>query len=419
MNSRSRLLILLACSGMSLVFSGCLRDSMTRTYQIRRPIYSVKANVLAAINGDPQTSLASIGDIYLKDQYVYVNEIDKGIHVLDNSDPTSPKQVAFLAIPGNEDLVIHGNTLYADMYGDLLGIDITDPTHVKVLSVTEALFPDRMYLNGYGMDSNTVITGWIVKDTTMVQNQSGCNACYPTIYYGAGGPLPAMNLASAASTSVNGVSGSEARFVLINDYLCAITERHSLGILDVSSNSPKILYNTFSGYDLETIYPFKDKVFLGSAEGTFIYDVSNPASPTEVCSWTHGTACDPVITDGQYAYVTLKSGTNCGGASNELDVLDVSQLPDIYQVGSYPMTGPGGLSKSGNLLFVCDAASGVRVFDASQPRDLKQINSIDTRNPYDLIATNNDLILVGADGLYQYNYANPKQISPLSLFNIH
>ena len=51
-----------------------------------------------------------------------------------------------------------------------------------------------------------------------------------------------------------------------------------------------------------------------------MYDVSNPVQPVKLGEFAHGRACDPVITDGNYAYVTLHAGDGCGGDANELHV---------------------------------------------------------------------------------------------------
>jgi hypothetical protein len=173
-----------------------------------------------------------------------------------------------------------------------------------------------------------------------------------------------------------------------------------------------------AGYDLETIYPFRDQLFLGSAEGVYIYDLSNPAKPVQTGQFTHGHACDPVIADGNYAYVTLHAGTSCGGASNELDVLDVQNLLAVTPVRIYPMTKPQGLCKDGNLLFVCDGNTGVKVFDAQDPANLKQLTTSANSQAYDVIASNQRLLVVADKGLYQYDYSNPSSLKLLSLFPI-
>jgi hypothetical protein len=422
LNIRRMILLgsILACSPLILI-QGCSKgtsQSKTRTYTytLYTPIYQLKQSVLAAINGDPLQPIDSLGKIYIKDNLIFLNDVDKGIHVIDNSDPTHPTQIAFLNIPGTQDIAIKGNTLFADMYSDLLSIDITDLHHVQINTMLPALFTDRQYVNGYSMDSNQVIVNWIKKDTTVTVP---ANYYYPPngIYWG----YSNNSFAPAASSAANqvGVAGSTAKMVLINNYLYAITEMHMLGSIDITNPKAPVLASNFdAGFDLETIYPFKDKLFLGSDIGTFIYDISNPANPTQTGQFTHGQACDPVITDGTYAYITLHAGTSCGGASNELDVVNVQNLSEPSLVRTYPMTSPEGLSKDGNLLFVCDGPNSVRVFDATAPDNLKLLSLVNAQGPYDVIAANHDLLVVGSQGLNQYYYGDAGDIRQLSFYAI-
>ena len=53
-----------------------------------------------------------------------------------------------------------------------------------------------------------------------------------------------------------------------------------------------------------------------------------------------------MITDGTYAYITLHAGSYCGGASNELDVVNVHDLPQTSLVKVYPMTRPEAIYRS-------------------------------------------------------------------------
>src|SRR5436309_14397061 len=109
-------LSLLIGAMLLLILPGCFKDKITKTYTVITPVYTLKTSFLGSINGNPAQPIGTIGRIYTKDQFIYLNEPDKGIHVIDNSDPTHPKQIAFFNIPGNEEMAIKGNTLYADMY---------------------------------------------------------------------------------------------------------------------------------------------------------------------------------------------------------------------------------------------------------------------------------------------------------------
>ena len=411
------MLIALFAAGYMLVFlTGCIKDKTTSThtvtYTIMTPVLKSKADVLATINGNPSEVVQKAGKIYIKDQFIYLNEIDRGIHIIDNSNPSQPSQVAFLNIPGNRDIAAKGNILYADMYNDLLAIDISNPQKVSVTNRIANFFISRMY--GYGsVDDKYVAVDWIKKDTVV--------AFTDRYYQTGGGDMLALNNAGSGGPKSNGsgIAGSMASMVLMNDYLYAIREPHSVGIVDIATAATLRLDTTFyAGFDLETIYPFEDKLFLGSSTGMFMYDLANPTSPVQLGTFSHGRACDPVVTDGEYAYVTLRGGTSCGGNDNELNIIDVKDLMNPVLVKTYPLTGPTGLTKDGNLLFVCDGTSGVRLYDASDPGELKQLQQIDSDEPYDVIATNKTAMIVGKNGLYQYDYSDLDNIRLLSFYSL-
>jgi len=409
-----KLLSLIACSFTIFLFGGCSKDkATTKTYTIMRPIYEDKASVLAAINGSPSEAFSSPGKIYIKDNLIFINEIDKGIHVIDNTNPSHPQQIAFLKVPGNEDIAVKGNILYADMYGDLLAIDITDVHHVHLTCTVHNFFTEREVVNGFSSDSNHVIVDWIKKDTTV---SIDINPYYPPVDC-RGCDFAMYDAAAAPVASTTGQAGSMAKMVLLNDYLYAISERHSLGIVSVTNaTTPHFEGSMFAGYDLETIYPFEDKLFMGSDIGMFMYDVSNPVQPVSLGEFSHGRACDPVVTDGQYAYITLHAGTECGGEANELDVVNVQNLEQSELVRTYPMTKPTGLCKDGSFLFICDSTA-VKIYDASSPAQLQLVNQVTCNSPYDVIARNHVAVVVNSTGIYQYDYSDIHHIQQLSFLS--
>ncbi|MFM2358213.1 MAG: hypothetical protein RLY16_205, partial [Bacteroidota bacterium] len=146
----------------------------------------------------------------------------------------------------------------------------------------------------------------------------------------------------------------------------------------------------------------------------YIYNISNPTNPTQLGTFTHARVCDPVISDGTYAYVTLRNGTMCQGFLNELNVLDISNLMAPTLLKKYDLFNPHGLSKTNNLLFICDGTNGVKVFDATDVMQLNVKKHITGLNAFDAISYNNLLIVVAEDGLYQYNFTNSDNIQQIS-----
>ena len=397
--------------------SGCDKEQITRTYTYYTPVYRTLPEVRANMKSGPARPIKAAGKIYIYGNYIFLNEFDEGIHIFDNTQPAEPKNLAFIPVPGNQDLAVKGNVLYADSYSDLVTFDISDPKAVTAIKFADNAFPFRnVYYSFTGarpanVDSIRVTIDWVRHDTT-VSYTPRRDLIYETSFL--------SNSASAQpSKSSNGQGGSMARFTLMNDHLYTVSVSDLFCFNISNPRDPKfVTKTTISNQFIETIYPFKNKLFIGSNQGMFIYDVSTPGSPVKQGTFTHVRSCDPVIADDTRAYVTLRSGTTCGGFTNQLDVLDITDVTKPSLIKTYGMTNPFGLGKEGNTLFICDGKDGVKVYDASNSSDVKLIKKIDGMEPYDVIAWNNIALVVAKDGLYQYDYSDVNNIRLLSKISL-
>ena len=153
--------------------------------------------------------------------------------------------------------------------------------------------------------------------------------------------------------------------------------------------------------------------------GLCIYDISQPDLPVKEADFVHARACDPVIADENYAYVTLREGTDCGPTDNELQVINVQDLQSPVLVKSYPMSNPFGLAKDNDQLFICDGTDGLKMYDASDPSKIILKQHIPVIQTFDAIAWNKNLIVVAKDGLYQYDYSNPDHLTLRSKISLN
>jgi hypothetical protein len=394
--------------------AGCVKDKCTHTYTYFMPVYKTTSEVRANIKSNTPKEIERPGKLFIIGNFIFLNEIDKGIHILDNRNPTDPKNVAFIDIPGNMDLAVKGSTLYADLYTDLVTLDISNPLQVSVKSIIDNAFPERSYTNGFNADKSRIITEWIQRDTTVtVDCRNGRNpiwGCQACMFF----DVSSQMAFSQKSSSPYGMGGSMARFSIVNSFLYTVSTT-SLDVYNISNPlSPTFTSKVQLGWGIETIYPFKNKLFIGSNTGMFIYDISNPSQPAKQGQFTHVRTCDPVIADDNYAYVTLRTGTGCPGATNQLDVLDIRDIFQPSLVKTYPMTNPHGLSKDGNVLFICDGKQGLKVYNASNPNSISLVKHISGPNTYDVIAWKGVAIVSASDGLYQYDYSNINNINLLS-----
>ncbi len=399
-----------------------------------------------------QSQLAQAGKIWYDEGFLYVNILNEGVLVINNFDPKAPRKVGFIAIPGNVDMAVVGTVMYANSNQDLVAIDIKDLKNIKELSRVPAVFTHRPRANSWdnnaiawrnGADLTSLINNWF---TTPIANgisggnnrnnanngrnnpwwMMGSNGGISNGINGGAAGNPLVTSAAPVNTrpankpaSVGGKGGSMACFTLLDNYLYAIDSKDLLVFSTADMANPKLLGNKIPiNTDIETIFAYNDRLFIGSQSGMYIYNATNRTLPTREGHYRHTRSCDPVVVEGNYAYVTLRDGSDCGGGVNQLDVIDISNPSRLTKVQTYPMTNPHGLGIDNGTLFVCDGRDGLKVFDASDVRAISrnQLAHFRNINTYDVIPDSNRkiLMMVGSNRITQYDYKDPRNIGLLS-----
>ena len=387
-----------------VLFSNCKDEiTRTRTFRTQVPVYLSVAELRQEANRiqAPQ-QLASPGKIYIFGDYLFITEASKGIHVVDNSNPAAPRFISFIGIAGNADIAVNSNILYADNYVDLLAFDVSDPVNIRQVKRVENVF-DNQYLDqakgivlGY---KDTVITEVITGDTNPAGRWGG------GLEYSAGGGNP-----------VYGTGGSTARFTLMNNNLYTVSH-HQLKLFNVAqASNPRYTSTVNLGGGIETIFPYENKLFIGSTTGMHIYDASDPSAPVRLSVYRHLTSCDPVVVQDKYAYVTLRSDNFCQQGINVLQVINIEDPANPVLVSSFPMQKPYGLTITGSSLFICEGQYGLKGFNSADVLTIgqKQLFELKDINASDVIAGPKSLIVTGSNGIYQYNYANPSNLKLMS-----
>ncbi|MBP6811367.1 MAG: hypothetical protein KA138_07595 [Saprospiraceae bacterium] len=414
MKQRSLPLIALLGIAVATILGSCLHDecTSTRTFVRYDPIFKTHAECRLGITTLPAREMRQPGKIYALGHYLFINEKQEGIHIIDNSDPSNPHNIAFWSIPGNVDIAIQDQMLYADQYIDLLTINIADLQNPQIVCRSENVFPLFGYnpQRGYLVDyKRTDITEEVSCEERNNWFQRG-----DLVFFAADASAVSNNTSGSGIPGGSGIAGSYARFGLYGEYLYTV-DQSMLRTWSVIGACAAKLDSVYVGWNIETIFPWKDRLFLGSQTGVFIYNNSNPAHPVLESSFSHASGCDPVVCDDKYAYVTIHDGTTCNGTFNQLDIIDIESLPSTTLLKTYQMKRPFGLSVTNEHLFLCD--DGLKIFDKTDPLNLKELSHLRGISTYDVIAfSDSHLLLIGDEGFYQFDVsdpANPKQISHL------
>ncbi len=408
-----------------IFFAGC-KDKYTEQYVSLEPVYMSFTDFRAAVKVVNQQDLVKPGKIYTIGNYLFINEMSKGIHVYNNAIPSAPQYVGFINIPGNVDMVVKNNILYADSYIDLVAIDITDPTKAKEVGRVQKAFqysvpayPETTYRIGEVNQDLGVVVSWEVK--TVRKEINTINYPIFPMYFGAKASQDfALSNSSAGAysgASSAGAGGSMARFGLTGNSLVAV-DTYNYYNFDLSEpNNPKLAVKSWLNSGVETMFLNGKYMFLGTRNGMLVYDLSNVITPVYISQFWHATGCDPVVVQGNRAYVTIRGGNICNSSINRLDVLDVTNILKPALLRSYNMDNPYGLGISGDILFVCDGTSGLKIYDAADPLtiDLHQLAKFPAIQAYDVIPLGKSLLMIGSDGFYQYDYSDVTNIKQISV----
>ena len=400
--------VLLVLSSL-LIFS--CTDEVTSTYSFRTmmPVYlemkDVRAKVIAVA---PAQEIEEPGKIYIYKDYLFINEPNQGIHIYDNKNPANPINLSFIPIEGNVDLAINSDILYADNYVDLLAFDISNIRSIRLVKRVEDVFT-HLYQHSTGK----VIT---FKDTVITSE--GPRWEYDNMWLVRPGMSLTANMAKAAQSY--GTGGSMARFTLMEGHLFAV-DQNTLRVFDVVNPAePKFVKPIDLGWGIETIFPFQQKLFIGSNRGMHIYDASTPYAPTRMAVYEHVLSCDPVVVNEEHAFVTLRSGNFCVNGVNELHVIDIKDPYQPKLKKAYPMLNPHGLGLAEQFLYVAEGKHGLKSFNVKDVLsiDKNQLEFLQSMKSVDLIPGPKSLIVIGPDGVCQFDYSNPAALKKLSCIQV-
>lgn len=419
---RTPFTLLILISVISFSMQSCLKDecSEERTFIEFTPVYMMPSQFRVDPVFESERPMENTGKLYFYQDYIFINEKYEGIHIIDNSNPETPQNIGFIRIPGNIDIAIKGQTLYADNYSDLLSIDLGQFDNPRLMCRQQDVFaqyhfePNRGYLVRMDQTERTLRLQCDDPNFGDMQFVRGGGIFWLEDALNANGGFDAPGTNPDAS----GTGGSLARFTIAHDFLYVINE-HELTAFDLASvPCPDETEKTYVSWGIETLFPYKDYLFIGANNGMYIYDASNPATPQYVSEFRHANACDPVFVKDDIAYVTLRDGNLCQNFTNQLEVVDVSNINSPVLLSTHEMDHPHGLSVRDNNLYICEGEYGLKVFDASDVNKIgsNRIDYVKDIHAFDAISLSSDhLLVIGQDGLYQYDTSDPSNIKEISV----
>ncbi len=222
----------------------------------------------------------------------------------------------------------------------------------------------------------------------------------------------AGNINNGGSSS--GEGGSLARFTIVNNHLYTI-DNENLSVFDVTNTATPVFKSRVNiGFEIEALFPFKDKLFIASRFAMYIYDISNPEQPVQESQVQHFTGCDPVVANDSVAFLTIHGGNACGSSINELNIYDIKDVKNPQLMSNLPMTNPYGLGLKDSILYICDNGAGLRILNVKNPSNPIELATLSDDNYIDVIPSGNLLIGMLTDGIAFLDISDPASPQKLS-----
>ncbi len=398
-----------------LSFYSCQNDISTTeiTYTEATALYEDLDQLRSVpLSGDIR-ELTDPGKVYISEDIILIGEEKEGIHVYDNSNPENPTVVSFIQIPQNKEFFVEGDIIYAESAYDMLKIDISDIQSPQLITRVENAFGQGLFNN-----QGQALVGFEFEEVTKIidSNDDIFNLIFEQniLYFDFQRQLiPESAVPSSFAGSSSNSIGTVNRIAKTKDHVYVISGQQ-LSTFSDESNFQHV--NTRDiGWQMETIYPADNNLFIGSQNGMQIIDITNPSNPFEAGWFVHATGCDPVLPVGSVAYVTVRSDEeqNCPGNLNALIVVNTANTNRLTQLQEIEMISPFGMTLIGDKLYVGEGENGLKVFDASQRDFLTEINYDNSVQAYDIIAhpTDENIILISSPTGYGQYEVDPQSES--------
>ncbi len=305
-----------------------------------------------------------------------VSDRYSGLHIYDVSNLSAPTRVLQIPLRGNVSSAVKDDVVYTNQYSQLQVIRVTGDSYEVLAKLGDELPPLPPPWEGSPGGSGY-----------------GCSACND--YDAVTSPTP---------TSSGG--SSFATFAVVDNELYRVNESTLYAYDVTNAEKPAFQSKTPVDWNIETLFPAGDFLFIGGNRGMYIYDRTDPAHPHQLSKIEHTVACDPVVVEGSTAFVTLQSFGACGGFTNELMCVNIADPSKPVIIGEKPMASPYGLAVQNAQLFVSHGSNGYSLVDVSRP-DAPVVKATWTDATRDFIWSGSTLFVLEENNVAIYDVTDP------------
>jgi hypothetical protein len=316
----------------------------------------------------------SVLGLMVAGRYAYLVDYASGLHIVNITYPNAPYETGNYFVSFPNDVAVAGGYAYVASETGLRVINVAKPTapfeasrYNITISNAVTVVNDYAYLtNGYGLQIVNV-----AKPASLFEegyydtpgNATGVSVAgnYAYIADGYWG-LRIVNISDPAApleVSDSNISASDVVVVGKYAYVAYAVDIKGIvegwiSIVDVANPAaPFVVYIISNGYRLAVA---GDYAYIADDWGLRIVDISDPAAPVEVSTYTIAISGDFAVA-GDYAYVSNAAG---------LVIIDVSNPNEPVGVGQLE-TPISHVAVSGDYAYLAGLSGGLKVVNVSDP----------------------------------------------------
>lgn len=217
-------------------------------------------------------------------------------------------------------------------------------------------------------------------------------------------------------SAITGKGGSLARFTITGDYLYLVDDNFLKVFLISNPQNSNLVKKMELRFGIQTIYPYKDKLFIGAVDGMYIYSISNPAEPVLLGEARHTRSCDPVVANDSTAFVTLRGNQPCGPVDDGLYIYNIKNIMSPVLLNKQLIPTPHGLGLQDSVLYVCQKSNGMSIYNVSNPQVPVLRKTLTGKIFEDVICYGDLLICYVSTGIAIYDIRN--MVNPVLLSEV-
>jgi hypothetical protein len=360
---------------------------------------------------------SSINGIVVCGDIAYLAVWSKGLTMVDNGDPAAPTVIAATNLGGNlRDIALAGDVAYVVGHG-VSAIDVSHPHAPPIVDALPlqaratniVVRDDLAYLTDQGSTLSVIDlsdpTQLFVLGGVTAQNFPSDLALSGGVAVVAGSGVELFDVSDpTAPAFVGDLAGyhrSSARIAIVDDIVYQVMfyqgtgfTSHELLVIDIGDPAFPVVLTTLDLPDgTKTITTHESVAYIGGAAGeVHLYDISVPAQPQLIESWTIPGAFDQVAGSGSLFVSGHESGLDIYDLTDPLYPQHVSGLPSLRLIR--------GVALHGSFVYVGELLDGLTIIDIADPASPFIAGRANVPFNTDDVALFGDLILVaGTEGV--------------------